>query len=214
MDCLTPYHIPFEVIILDDGSTDATARCISQLHNASPGSIRLLSHAVNRGIAQTYQDLYNAARMDYVVDFAADGQIDPAVLNRMLPLVPQFDIVICHRIESRYGWRRAIVSFCFRRLPQLLFGTDPIDPGCTKLQKREILQIPLLSKGVFREAERVIRANKNGYRLGSIDITARETGNGGGGKISLIFEAVYDMLRLFLRLVVLPRIVPYTARTP
>ncbi|OIO55526.1 hypothetical protein AUJ46_00985 [Candidatus Peregrinibacteria bacterium CG1_02_54_53] len=208
VDCLSAYQIPYEIIILNDGSSDGTEHVIAFLLTRFPSVIRMLRHDTNQGIARTYEDLYCAARMEYVVDFAADGQVDPHILQKMLPLIPEHDMIICRRTETHYGWMRTFVSYCFRLLPRLLFGIDTIDPGCAKLQRKEIVNIPLISNGVFREAERIIRAKKHGYRIGSVDIVAHPAGNNSGANVRLVLVGLFDMLKLYFYLVILPRITP------
>ncbi len=74
--------------------------------------------------------------------------------------------------------------------------------------KREIfLSIPVTSKSVYVEAERIIRAAKRGYRIGKVDI-AHETRKGGkaqGAKWSSVWKAGKDVLRLWWELVVRKR---------
>ena len=63
------------------------------------------------------------------------------------------------------------VSGMFNVLPPLLFGVRTYDAGSIKLFPRRLLdEFSLTSVGPFREAERLIRASRRGYRIGTIDV--------------------------------------------
>ena len=61
-------------------------------------------------------------------------------------------------------------SGTFNLLPLILFGVRTYDAGSIKLFRADVLAIPLISRSPFREAERIIRANRRGYRVGAIEV--------------------------------------------
>lgn len=195
-----------EIVIMDDGSSDATARIADDLAAAHPAIVRSLRHPKNEGIAATFADLQRAATKDFVFDVSGDGQIDPAVFEKIAPLLRTHDIVVCKRTNKGYSPLRTIVSYAYRALPETLFGTRLYDPGCAKCIRRELIhKIPLRSTGVFREAERLIRADRLGYVIGSVDIRAipRPHGKALGARLPLVVESLKDLAALWLRLIVL-----------
>lgn len=196
----------YEVVIMDDGSADNTARIADGLAAAHPGIVRSLRHPRNMGIAATFADLQRAAAKEFVMDISGDGQIDPAILETIVPLLATHDIVVCRRIDKGYSPLRGIVSYAYRALPEVLFATRLYDPGCAKCIRRTLIdRIPLQSTGVFREAERLIRAERLGYRIGSVDIRVipRPHGRSLGARLPLVAESLKDLALLWLRLIVL-----------
>ena len=196
----------YEIVVLDDASRDRTAAIVEQVVQSDSRHIRLLRHEKNQGIAVTFEDLYRAASKDYVFLIAADNEFPPEVLQQIVPMLDQFDIVLCRRVSKPYTVWRHVVSAAYRRLPQLLFGVDLHDAGSIKCVKREIFAaIPVTSKGVFVEAERLIRAAKRGYRMGVVDIKQelRTAGVARGARLPVVFRAFLDMLALWVRLNIL-----------
>ncbi|MBQ18648.1 MAG: hypothetical protein CMJ65_16170 [Planctomycetaceae bacterium] len=198
----------FEVVILDDASTDETAEIAAAIATAHPDIVRVITHSHNRGIAATFEELNQAATREWVFDIPGDGEYPPEALREIVPLLDTLDIVICNRIFKRYTLYRRLVSWSYRWLPRILFGVELYDPGSTKCRRRTLIEeIPLTSRGVFAEAERMIRAVRRGYRLGKVDVRPerRLAGDPRGADFVNVVGAVIDLLRLWVQLVVFRR---------
>ena len=198
----------FELVMLDDGSRDQTTEVMESIRQQHPDVVRTIVHAENRGIAASFEELYRAARKDYVLLIPADGQYPPEALEQTLPLLATHDIVVFNRTHKAYTTTRMLVSRAYRWLPLVLFGVELHDPGSCKCLRREIIQeIPVRSRGVFVEAERVIRAARRGYRIGRVDIVQceREAGRALGASPRMVVEALSDLARLWVSLILLRR---------
>jgi len=196
----------FEIIILNDGSTDRTGQIMEGLKAEHASIVTTMTHEVNRGIQDTFEDLYHAATKDVVFDVPADGEYPPEALRGILPLTSDYDIIVCNRTMKHYNIYRRIVSSSYRWCTRVLFGMDLFDPGSIKCRKKEVIsEISVTSQGVFREAERLIRAARRGYRIGKVDITheRRVAGVPRGASLTNVFWAAADLLVLWLRLQVL-----------
>ena len=196
----------FEIIILDDASTDQTGEIAEQIQREHPDVVHVRSHSINRGIAVTFEELYRAAAKEYVFDVPADGEYPPEALLEILPLLGEYDIVVCNRTAKKYTMFRRIVSFLYRLMPRLLFGVELYDPGSTKCRTKAVLtDITVTSRGVFVEAERLIRAARRGYRIGKVDVVPdrRIAGDPQGAKIGNVVYAACDLICLWIRLIVL-----------
>ena len=196
----------YEVIILDDASTDETGKIAERIRQEHPDRVEVITHEQNRGIAATFETLYLRSSKDYIFDLPADGEYPPEALRDIVPMLPDYDIVVCNRTVKRYTVYRRVVSAAYRWLPRLLFGVELYDPGSTKCRKREVItEIQLTSVGVFSEAERMIRAVRRGLRLGKVDIVPerRLAGEPRGARFGNVVQAVIDLAMLWLRLIVL-----------
>ncbi len=196
----------YEVVILDDGSTDQTRTVAEELRTEYPEIVRLLCHEENQGICATFEQLYASAEKEYVFDVPGDGEFPPEALLEIVPLLAEFDVVICHRLYRNYTVYRKLVSFFYRFLPRLLFRVDLFDPGSIKCRRREVIQdINVQSRSVFAEAERMIRAVRRGYRIGKVDIRPelRVAGKARGAAWRNVCGATIDLFKLWVRLVVL-----------
>ena len=196
----------YEIIILDDASTDETGEIAENIREGHPEVVHVRSHATNRGIAVTFEELYDAATKEYIFDVPADGEYPPEVLPQILPLLDKYSIVVCNRTFKKYTAYRRLVSHLYRVLPRVLFGVELYDPGSTKCRSKAIVEeITITSKGVFAEAERLIRAARRGHRIGKVDITParRLAGDPQGAKLGNVVQAAVDLCCLWLRLIVL-----------
>jgi glycosyltransferase involved in cell wall biosynthesis len=199
VDALQASGVSHEFILLDDASTDHSAAILAHYQQRYPDVIRILRHEVNRGIMASCDDLYAAARGRFVFINGSDGQWKCAEVLRMLPMIERYDLIVGRRKCKRYGVRRRLISGAFNLLPLLVFGVRTYDAGSIKLFRREVLRIPLLSRSPFREAERIIRASKLGYRVGVVKVEHhdRRGGRGTGARWGLVAHAAGDLLRCF-----------------
>jgi len=203
-DCAEDY----EMVMLDDASTDRTAEIMERLRAEHPDRIRVLRHPENRGIAATFEDLYRAATKDFVFLIPGDDEYPPEALREIVPMLASYDIVVCRRSAKPYTLWRKVVSTSFRLLPRILFGVELYDPGSVKCVRYTIItDVPVMSRGVFVEAERLVRAARRGHKIGVVDIVQqpRQGGKARGARWSLVVRAMADLLTVWISLVVLRR---------
>ena len=195
-----------EILVLDDRSADGTWEILQRLKDIVP-KVQIRRHQVNQGIAKTFTELYHWASMDLVFLNSADGQWKMQILLEMLPLMKDADLVVARRKHKYHRLNRRIVSWFFNLLPLLMFRTKTYDAGSVKLVRREIYDIPIKSRGVFAEAERIIRASRLGCRVGFVDVEhfPRQSGKATGAKFSLVIEALVDLCRCWIDIVLLRR---------
>ncbi|MBP6715617.1 MAG: glycosyltransferase family 2 protein [Acidobacteria bacterium] len=190
----------YELIVLDDASTDDTFAIMQRVQARHPGII-VRRHERNMGIAATFEELYQLASKEFVFLISGDGQFPPETLTRCLPLLAEHDIVICRRVSKHYTPYRHAVSWAYRWLPRLLFGVDLVDPGSVKVVRRTIYrEVPVTSTSVFVEAERIIRAVRRGYRLTAVDMESqpRVGGQASGARLPVALAAARDLMRFWL----------------
>jgi glycosyltransferase involved in cell wall biosynthesis len=195
----------FEVVLVDDASTDGSFAFLESYQQQHPQfPMQILRHEENRGIAAACNTLFAAARGNYVFLNASDGQCTTAECLRMMDVRDRYDLVVGKRRSKQYTWRRALISKAFNLLPVLLFGTRTFDAGSIKLVKAELLRLPLISRGPFREAERIIRAKRRGYRIGAVTVEShpRRGGKATGARWSLVSQAIVDLLHCWWRIVI------------
>ncbi len=138
---LDPHGLPYEVIAVDDGSTDGSWFRLESVRAADP---RWILVALRRNFGQTaaLSAGFDHARGEVIVPLDGDLQNDPADIPRLLALAKDYDIVS--------GWRRNRQDpFVSRRLPSMLAnwliskvtGIRLHDYGCTlKAYRREIVE--------------------------------------------------------------------------
>lgn len=189
----------FEILITEDKGIDGSKRILEKSFSKSP--FKIIYHKINLGIAKTIKELYEKAKMDYVVLFSVDGDWNPQDIEKLLSEIylTKSDIVIGKRNPQNYTFYRRVISFFYNLLPLVLFQVKTVDAGSIKVIKSNVLRnIPIKSKGVFFEAEIIIKAKKRGYKVNSIPVffKKRRKGSGAGGDFKLVFQSIIDLLRL------------------
>src|SRR3954471_10394054 len=103
---LSPMGKPFEVILIDDGSTDDTPRLLAEGMKKYPW-LRVLRMAKNGGQSAAFEAGFEAARGQVIATIDADLQNDPEEIPRLLPLLDGYDMVT--------GWRKHRQDTPFRK---------------------------------------------------------------------------------------------------
>ena len=111
----------FEIIVVDDGSRDATGRIVDELARAHP-PVRAVHHRVNRGYGAALTSGFKASTGDYVMFMDADRQFDIADLALLSPFVADFDIVAGFRMERNDPFHRRVFAEVFNVAVRVLFG--------------------------------------------------------------------------------------------
>jgi glycosyltransferase involved in cell wall biosynthesis len=99
---------PFEVLIIDDGSTDSTPKLLEEGMRTYPW-LRVLRMAKNAGQSAGFEAGFNAARGEVIATIDADLQNDPEEIPRLVPMLDE------HKVDMITGWRKDRQDTNFRR---------------------------------------------------------------------------------------------------
>ncbi|MHC4475658.1 MAG: glycosyltransferase family 2 protein [Planctomycetota bacterium] len=196
---LQELNADFEVIIVNDGSADATAQIADDLAAKNP-KVKVVHHRQNMGYGVALRSGFGAATKTLVFYTDGDGQFDISELPPLLPLAEQYDIVSCYRLDRQDNLIRRINAWCWNKLVCWLFGMKVRDIDCAfKLYKREIFDnITLQSTGALIDTEVLARAIAKGYTIGQRGVHhyPRTAGQQTGAKLSVIFRAFKELFKL------------------
>ena len=189
----------FEVIIVDDGSSDRTAQIADELASQE-SRVKVVHHRTNLGYGAALRTGFKAATKKFVFYTDGDGQFDINEMPPLLGLMERYDIVSCYRLNRQDNLIRKINGWCWTKLVCLLFGMKIRDIDCAfKLYKREIFDnIKLVSTGALIDAEILARAVRKGYRVTQQGIHhyPRTAGAQTGANFRVIFRAFKELLKL------------------
>ncbi|HJZ88002.1 MAG TPA: glycosyltransferase family 2 protein [Polyangia bacterium] len=135
----------FELVLVDDGSTDATAAALAALASAHP-DVRVLTHERNRGLTAALRTGYYAARKEFVLFIPADGQIPPESIAAFLAAAPGHDVVLSNYRHRPDGLSRAVLSRGLRLLLRVALGFGDRADGPYLFRRALIDQIPLVAE--------------------------------------------------------------------
>jgi glycosyltransferase involved in cell wall biosynthesis len=155
-----------EVVVVDDGSRDATGERLAALEAEMGARLRVVRHEKNRGYGAALRTGFAAAEGDLVFYTDSDNQFDLSELASVIPLMQEWDAVLGYRIDRKDARRRLMTSWVFNRLSCVVFDLRVRDLNCSfKLFRRDVLRaLPLESDDFFIDTELVVRLHRAGFR--------------------------------------------------
>lgn len=193
----------FEIIIVNDASTDQTAKLCDQLAETYC-EVRVIHHTVNTKLGGAIRSGFAAAIKDIVVYSDIDLPWDLGNLERAIHLLEYLDadLITAFRFDrTSEGTKRIAYSFAYNFLIRSLFGVQIKDINFSfKVLRRETLQaIDLQSVGSFVDAELVVKAIRGGFRVFQmgVDYFPRTRGVSTLASPQVIAKMMYELARLF-----------------
>lgn len=194
----------FEILLMDDCSTDGTPALADELAREIP-ELRVLHNETNLRQGGCLRLGFGLARFDLVTHNAIDYPFDFDDLPVLLEHFPEADLVVgTRRSYPGVSARRRFVSFVNWFLLRILFGAGPRDYNFVQVYRRELLRsLRIRSRATaFITPEIIIRAQRAGYRVVAVEVNyhRRETGVATSATLTNIWESLRDMLRLWVEL--------------
>jgi glycosyltransferase involved in cell wall biosynthesis len=201
----------FEIICVDDGSTDGTAALAARLAAERPEVVRVIHHGVNRGYGAAVRSGLAAARHPLVGFTDGDRQFRVADLGLLLRRLVAadaagrpVDVVAGYRIRRADAPLRLAYARIYRACLRLFFGLQVRDPDCAcKLFRRPALEeVRVESSGAFLSAELLIKIEQRGGRIVEEGVPhyPRLAGRASGADPRVVMRAVRDFWSLRVRL--------------
>ncbi|MFC2017863.1 glycosyltransferase family 2 protein [Chloroflexota bacterium] len=187
----------YEVIVVDDGSSDSTSEIASNL------PCKLIKHEVNKGKGQALRTGFAQAQGEKIIWIDADGTYPVQFIPKMAEELNIYDIVVCSRRYGRENIPRfnRIGNWLFRVLIQGFYGYQAFDP-CSGLYgaKKYHLDMMRLSSSRFAiEPEISMKAGR--MKLKTLDIPIEYRNRIGQTNLNAIvvgFEDLFKIMRLLL----------------
>lgn len=191
----------YEIIIINDGSTDNTKTLLKNLSKKYQ-HLRYIHHPKNLGYGATLQTGFKAAKNDWIFFTDGDRQFDVTELTQFVPWTKSFNAILGFRKKRAEGNLRAFNAYLFKLFIDILFRVNVKDIDCAfKLIKSEAIKsLSLKSTGAMISAELLYRLKKRGEKFKQLSVThlPREFGTPTGNNPKVIIKAGYEALKLYI----------------
>lgn len=193
----------YELLIVDDGSTDRTGAIADELAAKHPG-VRVHHQAVNGGLGGVYRTGYAQARCDLLTFFPADGQFPATILEQFLPQMHRYDMLLGYVEPRERPLVARTLSLVERVLYTALFGFIPRFQGIMLFRRSLLDEIPLKStgRGWAVVMELLVRVARAGKRVGSqpTELRPRKAGHSKVNNLRTIYSNTRQLFELRAKL--------------
>lgn len=189
----------YEILVVDDGSTDGTAQAAQEVARKFPDTVKVICHTTNMGIGMALRTGYDAATMEYICAIPGDGQFN----IKQLAILKDFDDSVYYsfyRVTTNYSFYRSLLTWINRLFNQHLLGIYLRDVNWVKVYRKSQLQAvnPRLRSSLI-ESEICAKLYKKGVMPFEIpsEYLDRTYGTAKGGNWKTLRKAISETWSLF-----------------
>lgn len=193
----------WEIILVNDGSRDATTPICDELAEQYP-EVRAVHHVDNRGYGAALKSGILAARHDFIFFTDSDGQFDLQELGELIQWSSHYDIVTGYRAKRQDPPHRLINALGWKILVRMVLGVKVRDIDCAfKIFQRSVFdRVQIRSVGAMVNTEILAQAMSFGMRIHEVKVShfPRRYGKPSGANIHVIIKAFRELFRLWRQL--------------
>ncbi len=197
----------WEIIIINDGSTDKTGEIADSLKKAD-SRIKIIIHSPNQGYGAALRTGFYNSQYPWIVFTDSDGQFNFREITKFIEKQKETgaDLVIGYYLDRKVSFGKKITSRMWELLVYLLFGLKVRDIDCAfkLISKKVIDKISKLEseRGAFISSELLIKAKKSGFKIVEVGVThyPRKEGIGTGRSLNVIIKSFIDLIKLWKKL--------------
>ncbi len=194
----------FEVLIINDGSSDRTGVIADSLSNKFE-EVRAIHHPKNRGYGAALKTGLFSSTKEWIVFTDSDGQFDFSEIDKFIKVAQQEDapdLILGYRMDRADPLIRKVNSKMWGLVVRVLFGLRVRDRACGfKMLKKDVLDKieEIETEGAVAEDELLVRANKAGFKFAEVGVThyPRTAGEQTGANPAVILRAFKEIFLLW-----------------
>jgi dolichol-phosphate mannosyltransferase len=184
---------PWELICIDDGSTDQTLPLLQEMSKDKP-FLKTIAFDRNYGQSSAFDAGFQSARGEFVITLDGDRQNDPTDIPAMVKLAKDYDLVCGIRKKRKDNWLKRTTSICANAVRSRFCHDGVKDTGCSlKVYRKSCLTKIKMYHGMHRFLPALFQIE--GFRVGQIPVNHRERDQGTTkyNFLNRSFNTVFDM---------------------
>jgi glycosyltransferase involved in cell wall biosynthesis len=193
----------FEIIIINDGSTDHSQQVARELSNKDH-RIKLVNHPNNQGYGSAIKSGINKSQYEWIFFTDGDMQFNVTELSSFIPYTSNYSAIIGYRKNRADGAVRAFNARLFKHFIDILYRLHVKDIDCAfKLFKADIIKpLPLISNGAMISTEILYRLKKQHVAFKQVPVThhKRRYGEPTGNSLKVVMKAGLEAFQLYFLL--------------
>ncbi|MFL6543839.1 MAG: glycosyltransferase family 2 protein [Candidatus Udaeobacter sp.] len=193
----------WEIIVVDDGSSDATALICQELKAQYP-EVEVICHGHNRGYGAALKSGIMSAKYDLIFFSDSDGQFDFRDLEQLICWSEDYDIVAGYRAKRQDPLYRRMNALGWNVLVRLVLRIKVRDIDCAfKVFRRSVFNhVQIRCVGAMVNTEILAQATQLGMRIREVEVThlPRRHGRQSGANLRVILKAFGELCRLWRKL--------------
>lgn len=165
-------NAPWELICVDDGSTDQTLALLSELKKINP-FLRILAFEKNYGQSSAFDAGFKAASGEFIITLDGDRQNDPKDIPKLIAAASDADLVTGHRVNRKDPLTKKLISRLANFVRSRFCHDDVPDTGCSlKLYRKACLEKIKLYQGMHRFLPALFKIE--GFKVAVVPVNHRE----------------------------------------
>lgn len=186
---------PWELICIDDGSTDETLSILTDLARKK-SYMKIISFTQNFGQSSAFDAGFKAAKGKYIITLDGDRQNDPKDIPKLLELIEECDLVCGWRTERKDPWSKKIISKLSNLIRGHLCQDSVHDTGCSlKVYRKSCLQKIKLYHGMHRFLPALFKLE--GFCIKEVPVNHRQR-QGGKSKYNFFNRSISPFIDLLV----------------
>lgn len=194
----------WEILIINDGSTDRTAEIAERLHGQDK-RIRVITHSLNRGYGGALKSGFKFSKYQWIAFTDSDGQFDFGEVTKFIAKKDEADLILGFRKNRADSFIRKVFTFGWSALARILLGLSVKDYSCGfKMIKKEVYDkvLPLVGEEKVTQIEMFVKAKRLGFSFVEVGVNhyPRAGGKQTGANLEVVIKSVVDLLKLWQKL--------------
>jgi len=187
--------LPFEIIIVNDGSIDQTGSMADRLADTHK-NITVIHHPENQGYGKSLRDGFQAGQKEYLFYTDADMQFKIESLDLFMPYIKEgkTDMVIGYRVGRQDIWLRKFLAWGFNKFSSTLFslGVKDIDCAFKLFKKQSYMKLDLFSNDFLIDTEILTKSRQENFIIEQVGVRHYPRS---AGESTVSFKHVFETLK-------------------